>query len=485
VSAGLLDPVVGMCFCLLGVGGWRRLRVAGLLAIATGVLWFLGGLAGPLVLAHRGPLTHLLVGYPRGRLRDRVEQIVVVIAYADALIYPVGRSAAITLVFASVVAVVMARGYRRARGAERRMRLVPLTSSVAVWGALGFGAAARLTDRHVDAQVLMVYEVMLVATAVVMFVDSRYGRWQRSAITSLAVELGHARSFTMRDRLADALGDPSLVFAYTDPVSGGMRDESGRAVALTTQLPGRTVTVVDDAGRPIAALVHETAVLDDPVLLDSVSSLAKIALANARMQQEVQARFAAVEESRRRLLSVADAERDRLEAELRAGTQCRLERVARLVEDVPGCAEELARQVAASQDAIRQFARGVHPRVLTEDGLGAALADLAAMAPIPLTVAVPGGRFETDVEVAAYFVCAEALTNVAKYAHATQARVSITVGRGGLMLDVSDDDPARGSGLVGLRDRLDVLGGTLEVSSPAGRGTRLVARIPARSHLPE
>jgi signal transduction histidine kinase len=245
------------------------------------------------------------------------------------------------------------------------------------------------------------------------------------------------------------------------------------------------VTVLRDAHRPIAVLLHDTAVLDDPALLESVGSLARIALANARLQQEAQARLIAVEESRRRLLAVADAERDRLEAELRSGAQCRLDRVALLLDELPDHAD-LAAQLSAGQDAIREFARGVHPRILSDKGLRAALTDLAATAPVPLTLVVPDGRFGADVEVAAYFVCAEALTNIAKYAQARQARIRITAEHGELLLDISDDgvgnaDPARGSGLIGLRDRLDVLGGTLEVISPPGQGTRLVAAIPVHS----
>jgi signal transduction histidine kinase len=485
VAADALDPIVGACFCLLGAGLWPRLRGPALLAVATGVLWFLGDVAGALVLAHRGPMTHLLVAYPRARPRDRAEQAVVALAYGDALIYPLGRLAAVTLALSVLVVVVVVRGYRLVRGMQQRARFVPMVAAVAVWGVLGFGAAARLAGRHVDGQVLVAYELALIATTVALFADARFGRWHRSAITSLAVDLGHGGAVSMRDRLADALGDPSLVLGYADPASGEMRDEAGRVVSMSTREPGRAVTVLRDTDRPIAVLVHDTAVLDDPALLESVGSLARIALANARLHQEAQARLDAMEESRRRLLAVADAERDRLEAELRSGAQCRLDRVARLLDELPNHAD-LAAQLSAGQEAIREFARGVHPRILSDKGLRAALAELAATAPVPLALVVPDGRFGADVEVAAYFVCAEALTNIAKYAQATQARIQVTVEHGELRLDVSDDgvgnaDPTRGSGLIGLRDRLDVLGGTLDVISPPGQGTRLVAGFPFHS----
>jgi signal transduction histidine kinase len=485
VAADVLDPVVGACFCLLGAGLWRGMRGPALLAVATGVLWFVGDLAGALVLAHRGPMTHLLVGYPRARLRDRAEQAVVAAAYGDALIYPLGRLAGVTLALSVLVVAVMVRGYRLARGTQRRARVVPMVATIAAWGVLGFGAAARLTGRDVDGQVLVAYELVLAATTVALFVDARFGRWRRFAITSLAVDLGHDDAVSMRDRLADALGDPSLVLGYVDPGTGEMRDEAGQVVPLSTREPGRAVTVLRDADRPIAVLFHDAAVLDDPALLESVGSLARIALANTRLQQEAQARLVAVEESRRRLLVVADAERDRLEAELHSGPQCRLDRVARLLDELPDHAE-LAAQLATTQDAIQEFARGVHPRILSNDGLRAALTDLAASASVPLTLVVPDRRFDAYAEGAAYFVCAEALTNIAKYAHATHAIIRITAEPGELRLDVSDDgvgsaDPRRGSGLIGLRDRIDVLGGTLEVLSPAGHGTRILAHVPVHS----
>ena len=245
---------------------------------------------------------------------------------------------------------------------------------------------------------------------------------------------------------------------------------------------GESVTTIVEAGRPVALLAHDTAVLDDPVLLESVTALTKIALANVGLQAEAQERLVEVEASRRRLIAVADAERVRLEAELQTSVQRRLERVASLLADIPDGAA-LATQVAMSRDAIREFARGLHPRVLTESGLAAAIAELAAAAPVPVAVSVADGPLGRDAETAAYFVCAEALTNIAKYAHAAMAQIFVRHEPGELVIEIGDDgvggaDPARGSGLIGLSDRLDIVGGTICVDSPMGGGTRLTARIP-------
>jgi signal transduction histidine kinase len=140
-------------------------------------------------------------------------------------------------------------------------------------------------------------------------------------------------------------------------------------------------------------------------------------------------------------------------------------------------------ELAAARDELRELARGIHPRVLTEHGLGPALAALAERSPVPATVAAPGDRLPAAVEAAAYFVCSEALANVAKYAQASRVRCELLVAGGRLTLTVTDDgvggaDPDRGSGLRGLADRVDALGGRLTVSSPAGEGTTVTADLP-------
>jgi signal transduction histidine kinase len=479
----LLDALVGVSLGLVGLAIWSRRRPApAVLLLASAALWFVGGAVQSLVLAHRGPLTHFLVGYPRGRLVRGSERVVVAVGYAAALAYPIGRSAVATMILGASVITVTLRAYLRSRGVERPDRLVGLTASAAVWGVLCVGAGARFAGRPVDPQVLVAYEVTLISVALAVLIDVRYVRLSRSAITSLAVDLGQAGPRSLRDLLAGALGDPSLVLAYPDPRTGLLADENGRPVALGPDPPGRAVTELHDAGRRLAVLVHDTAVLDDPVLVASVAALTRVALANARLHAEVADRLVEVETSRRRLITVADTERARLESDLH-GVQRRLERVGALLTPPPSGAVGLATQLVSSQDAIREFARGVHPRVLIEHGLAAAISDLARRGPVPVVVDVPDRRFGSDLEAAAYFVCAEALTNIAKYARATKASVRISDTGGELTVEIGDDgvggaQPSAGSGLIGLADRLDVLGGRLDVDSPPGRGTRLTARIP-------
>jgi signal transduction histidine kinase len=199
--------------------------------------------------------------------------------------------------------------------------------------------------------------------------------------------------------------------------------------------------------------------------------------------------------SRARLLEVGDAERQRLERNLHDGAQQRLVSVAlelsmvsaRLESDPQGARELLKTaqaDLAHGLTELRELARGIHPVVLTERGLRAALDALAARAPVPIEViALPDERLSPSVEAAMYYVVAESITNVAKYAHASSASVSIARSNGVAIAIVSDDgvggaDPASGSGLRGLAARVEALNGHLEVDSPHGGGTRIKAEIP-------
>ncbi|HEY7177531.1 MAG TPA: PAS domain S-box protein, partial [Gaiella sp.] len=217
-----------------------------------------------------------------------------------------------------------------------------------------------------------------------------------------------------------------------------------------------------------------------------------------RKRQEVELRA-----SRSRIVAATDAARRRLERNLHDGAQQRLAALSlslRLAEsrlpDDPAQAGELLKaardELARALDELRELARGLHPNVLTDRGLGPALESLVVRSPFPVEVDVPGERLAPAIEAAAYYVAAEALANVAKYAHAESARVRIVEDdeREEIVVEVTDDgiggaDPQRGSGLKGLEDRVEALDGALEVDSPPGAGTRIRARIPtARRVLP-
>jgi signal transduction histidine kinase len=480
------DATVGLAFIGLGVVAWQRRPSSrsGLLMTVAGVAWFAGSLVDAALFLHRGPLVHLLVGYPRGRLRSRLERVVVGAAYVDGAVYPLARQDMVTVSLALAVMTTVLVGYRRAGGAERRARAAALVAAAAVMLVLGLGAVGRrILDTGAAAAWLWAYQAVLVLTAVGLFADLLWGRWTQAAITGLVVDLGELeRAGTLQAKLAGAVGDPSLRVAYRLPGYDGYVDEAGRPMVLPAAGASRRVTYLREGGRQIGALVHDAAVLDDPVLVKAVAAAAGVAVANARLQAEVRGRVAEVEASRRRIVEAGDAERRRLERELREGAERRLAHVDELLADRGPPLANLRRELQGARVALTEFARGVHPRTLTETGLAAALAELGEHSPVPVQVRVPAERLPPTVEAAVYFICSEALANVAKHAQASHAAIRVE-GRAGLVVVQVEDDGVggadlAGSGLRGLADRVEALRGRLRVESPPGGGTRLVAEIP-------
>jgi signal transduction histidine kinase len=478
----VLNLLVGIGFCLAALI-FRRTRPLALLAAATGVLWFLGDVVGLLVFAHRGPVTHLLLIYPDTKLRRKTHRMIAYACYLLSSAYPLGRLDLATIALA--VSIIVVSLWRPA--SKTMSQRIAGAGAALVWGVVGLGAISHISDIHVDAGILLAYELSLFAVTAALAIDYRYRRSRAATVTSLAIDLGQARPRSLRDVLAEALADPSLVLALPREDSKGFIDENGRSLHLGGRAD-RTLTDLHDRGHRIAVIEHDPALLRDPALLQSITSLVGIAIANTHLQHEVAERIADVESSRRRLLGVADAERDRLEADLQGRVQARLQVVADLVaESTDG--DDLRDLVAETREVIRAFARGVHPRRLDEEGLAVAIADLAGIVPVAVELDIPSNRFPHDVEVAAYFLCAEALTNAAKYAKAARVCVSIQVAAGQLMVEVIDDGLGGAAltpdgGLMGLQDRLEVLRGTLTVDSPPQRGTTISAMIPLADHEP-
>jgi signal transduction histidine kinase len=227
-------------------------------------------------------------------------------------------------------------------------------------------------------------------------------------------------------------------------------------------------------------LIHDPALLDDAALMSAVAAATRLAVANARLQAEVHQRVLEVEASRRRIVAAADEQRRRLEEELRVGAGRPLDRVAELA---AGIDPELESQVAAARAELDELARGIHPAVLTERGLAEALCELAERAGATFAGTLPQRRLSPETEAAAYFVCSEALANVAKHARAAQTSVRISTAKRLLTVEVLDDgvggaDAAAGSGLQGLADRIEALGGSLTVTTAAESGTRVAAELP-------
>jgi signal transduction histidine kinase len=494
LALAVLDLVVGsILFVCAFVALERRpeSRVGALMA-ATGAAWFLGNLAGPLVFLHRGPLVQLLLSYPTGRLPSRLSRAVVAAAYADAAIEPLGRNDVLTLVLGAAVALAAIRAFAVTSGPARKAGTPALAAGLAFAGVLALAAAERLAGWHADHAVLSTYDVVIAAVVLTLLVDLLRGRWAESVVTGLVVDLGTpAQAGTLRARLARALGDPSLVVAYR--VAGaGLVDDTGRTVELPAAGSGRTVTPLLDHGREVAVLVHDDALLADRPLVDAVAAAASIAVANAALQAEARAQTRELEASRRRLVEAADTQRRRIQHELRQGAERRLEHVATLLEgarmrlpaaDAKAVAA-LEGDVGATRSELAELAHGVMPAGLVDGGLMPALEQLAQRSSTPARVRGGVGRLPEPVETALYFVCSEALANVAKHAAASLVAIDVDAGPDHVSVAVRDDgaggaDPNIGSGLRGLADRVEALGGRFDLESPIGVGTRVTATIPS------
>lgn len=509
-SQWLPDLLVGWIFvaCGLIASSRRPESRSGSLLAATGLAWFvpnfaglgpglLGLVAASSVFWHRGPLVHLVLTYPNPRPSSRLTRWAVLVGYAAAIAYPVWQNERAAITLAALLVAAAGWRYRIAVGPARRARRLALQAGSALGLLLAGEAIVRLSlpSSRLNGALLLGYEATLSAIALSLTVGLLVRPWERAAVTDLVVELGRrTRSPTLRDGLARALGDPTLEVGYWLPETNRFVDARGRPLALPDPATDRSVTTIERDGLPLAVLIHDPAVLADPGLIEAVSSAAGLAASNARLQADVRARQAEVRVSRQRILEARDEERRRLEDRLQDGAQRRLDQLGETLRVAQrsaagetwkriGKAEE---QLAETEEELHRLARGIHPGGLSEHGLGDALVSLVTDLRLPVDLAVSTDPIPPRIAACAYFLCAEALANIAKHASATKVRVSVTSERDRITVEVEDDgvggaDPARGTGLRGLTDRAETLGGTVTVTSVRGRGTRLTAAIPTTS----
>jgi signal transduction histidine kinase len=297
----------------------------------------------------------------------------------------------------------------------------------------------------------------------------------------------------VREMLAVSLGDRSVAIAYWLPDRGEFVDESGRPMQLPEPGSGRAWTAVERDGAPVAAIVHDAALDTSPELVEAAATASSLAIDNERLKADLRARLEELRVSRLRIVEAADDARRRIERDLHDGAQQELLALAlelRVLRSRVGDSDALplvdgiAKRLDVALGELRELARGIHPAILTQSGLAAAVGALAQRATLPVEVEIAvERRLPAPVEAAAYFLVAEALTNVVRYARATGARVHMAMDGDDLVVSVSDDgvggvDVAAGSGLRGLQDRLATVDGSMEIDSPPGGGTRLTGRIP-------
>ena len=487
------DLVVGCVLLVCGAIAWTHRpasRVGALMSLA-GLTWFLGTLVPVALYLHRGPLVHLHLSYPSGRIPGRLALAVVAAAYVDAVIRPLGADDVLTLILSGAVAVTAVHVFVGTSGPARKAGGPALGAALAYAGVLAFGALDRMAGRDDTTAVLWLYDAVIAAVAVVLVVDLLRGRWAEAVVARLVVDLGASRDAgTVRERLAEALGDRSLVVGYHLAETGAFVDDKGRTVELPRPGSGRVATRIDDDGVPLAILVHDESALADRGLVDAVAAAARVAVANARLQAETRGRAAELDASRRRIVEAGDAQRRRLADQLRQGAERRLATVAALLAETGAADGEARAEIAmleseldAARRELHEFAQGVHPAVLAELGLTPALRLLADRSTIPVDLAGELDGATPPVQAAIFFVCSEALANAAKHSEAATVRIELRRSGADVVLAVDDDgvggaDAAHGSGLRGLADRVHALGGELRIDSEPGRGTRLEAVIP-------
>jgi signal transduction histidine kinase len=510
---------ITLSYVLCGLLAWSRTPASlfGPLMIAAGFTPFLSRLsewdAGfpqavgtSLALLPVAMFLHVFLAYPSGRLQSRLDRLVVACGYAVsaglgtlvvALGTPgtaqTGQRLAVGAVALAGLGILIAR--RRSTGHPvRRSRDVQIQAFVLALALIFLGLSIRAFGGPVEAVRWVAFG--LIGSAPVFFVTALLrARLARSAAADLFVELrADPAPAALRDSLSRALGDPSLQLVYWLAEFGTYANIDGTAAELPAPGDGRSVTVVEPGGVRMAALVHSAALEDEPELLQAVTAAAGMALENAHLHVRLRAQLEELRGSRARILEASQTERKRLERNLHDGAQQRLialslelNHLEDRLRDDPESALRLVharREIAASLHELREIASGIHPAVVCGHGLAVALEDLAARAPlrVELTVEIEG-RLPEPVEVAAFYLVSESLANVARYAQATFASVSISRVGAELVVEVVDDgiggaDSERGSGLRGLADRVEALGGRLRVWSPTGGGTRVQAEIP-------
>ena len=390
------------------------------------------------------------------------------------------------------VVLVARKLLRSPRGAWRTM--APLIVAALI-GAAAFGTrqlAFVLAEYSwlptLDKVGLVVSLAILVALVAGVLATRRRG----GTIGALAVELQRVGPGGVRNALSRALGDPSLELALWLPNRRAWVDEGGQPVELP-DVPERSVTFVGDRERRVAAIVHDPALADQRAMIAAAGSVARLALENERLQAALRAQLAELRASRARIVHATDAERRRLERDLHDGVQQRLLGIALAlklleprVEEASEASELLAdaeRELQAAVRDLREFARGIHPAILSDQGLAAAARTLAVRSPVPVDVRAADERLPAAVETAAYFMIAEGLANIAKYSKASKAWVTVERRNGRAIVEVGDDGVGGAvaigdSGLRGLADRVAAVDGSFRLDSPHGRGTRLVAEIP-------
>jgi signal transduction histidine kinase len=416
-----------------------------------------------------------------------------------AAVFRITASAAAVLLIVSTAVILVLR--MRAGGRlQRRAFAAPLATMTLI----AIGSAVGTVLRESNASADLVDAVGAVGRVGALLLPLGFlaglvlGRVFVSETTSrLIAELstGSHSPARARDLLARALEQPSLRLAFWVAQRGEYVDTAGIALPGSLELAGRSVTAIQRSGQPYAVVVHESALPEERDVVELAGSSSILALENVRLEADLRASIDDLRASRTRIVAVGDSERRRVERDLHDGAQHRLIALRvklRLLEEANEADLATRAQLVHELEELRSLVRGIYPPLLVDRGLRDALAWATRSAPIEATLDIEGlRRYAPEVEAAVYFCCLEALQNAAKHAgSAACATIRVREVDADLVFEVSDDGPgfrptdaAQSGGLANMRDRAGAAGGTLEVISAPGAGTRVRGVVPTVSPL--
>ena len=485
------DYLTGVGVLAAGAASIRLNRETAGLLVSTAVVWWLGAIAPGALYLHRIPLFHVVAVYPAWRPSSRAAGLLLAVIYLAIAVPAISGSDVGTAAYGLALIGVAGLRYTRSRPSNHRFRRAALLASVALFmGATG-GAALRLVlsdSPRTATPTLLFYETMIVVASFVLWAGLR--RPSVASLADLVVELDEASAATLRDELRRLLGDPHLEILFRTDNERYVTAQ-GVPVTLTDLASDRVLTPIVRDGLSEMAIVHDRSALHTDDLLAAVEAATRLSRANATLLAEARDRLDSLSMSRQRLVLAEDEERRRLADDLRRGVEARLESVEhKLMAGAERAADDRTRvatrqaleQLRLSREDLRAIAEGLHPGALI-GGLDQALRSLTERLELPIELTLPPEELPPAAKTAVYYLSAEALNNIVKHARASSATVTVAIEDGRVLLVVTDDgvggaDPASGSGLSGLAERVSAVGGQLEITSPTGAGTRLIAEFP-------
>ncbi len=441
----------------------RCLRMDGIAEVSSALRW-----------AWLGIVASAVVTFPEGRAATVSRRLAVTAAAMAAAALPVWPDPARAALAVLLVAGPLWLQTRPGRDGGLEGLAAPLAGTAL---AIGLILPADVVY-GLDGSVILTSAILI---AGIVAVDRR-----RAALTpDRAVELGPA--------LAGALGDPGFRVAFRAPGRESWLDAEGAAIDAPVAPPGMESSTIERDGQVIAVITHDPQTLSDPLVRTPVEKAVELAAHNVRLRADLDAQLLELDTSRRRLVDAGLREREALGEQVQGDVLRRLELLRQDVDlaangPLPANGqvrlELAAAQIEVARSEIQDLASGLYPAALATVGLAGALDDLARRSPVKIALDVPAGSTGgPDVDATIYFVCAEALANAARHAKASLVRVAVRSSGGAIAISVADDgtggaDPVAGSGIRGLQDRVEAIGGVLTIESVPGVGTRLAATIP-------